>query len=161
MNHIAAPSQNCLYRSFLLSKLCENRKDRGAISSSTASEGTPYTHIHVLTYSYFTVPSSSSHYSFSCRPSTRHVLPPFTCSHLSFGRSFSPPSLLHSTLQRRFPYPIPTLFRSPSHHFLIPPAVSPRSVSHSRKSQSRSLQAFSEESGPWPCLVPLVSMDRA
>jgi len=40
---------------------------------------------------------------------------------------FSPPSLLHSTLHRTFPYPIPTLFRSPCHHFLmLPPRGLPK-----------------------------------
>ena len=137
-----------------LSKPCENRKDRGATSSFTASEGTSYALTHALTHSYFTIPSSS-YYSFFCRPSTRHSRPSNQCasSHLSPGHSFSPPSLLHSTLQRTFPY---------SHTHSLPlakvtisrPATSPRRVSHSMKSQSHSLQAFSEDSGPWPCSVP-------
>ena len=51
----------------------------------------------------------------------RASLPPFVptrSSHLSPGHC-SLPSLLHSTLQRMLPYPISTLFCSPSHHFLM------------------------------------------
>jgi len=140
--HIAALSQNRMYLSFLLSKLCENRKDRGVISPVTAreAEGTSYAHIRAHIHSYFTIPFSPSHYSFSCRPSVHHSRPSHqrACSHLSPGHPFSPPSLLHSTLQRMVPYShshsLP-LAKSQFPHDLHP-AASPRSVSHSRKSQS-------------------------
>jgi len=140
----------------------------GTTSSFTASEGTSYAHIHVLIHSYSTIPISSSHSSFSCRPSTLHSRPSahsyhHASSRLPPGHSFSPPSLLHSTLQRTFPYPIPTLFRSSRPH-IFPhasrPAASLRRASHSRKSQSHIFQVFSEDLGPWPCFVPSVSMYR-
>jgi len=130
----AEPSQTRLYLFFLLPSrfivcgtwqlLCG-----GTTSSFTASEGTPYAHIHVLIPPYqfhlltllsflagpprFTPALNSAH-------SYQHA-----SSHLSPGHSFSPPSLLHSTLQRTFPYPIPTLFRSPRHRFLMLPAPQP------------------------------------
>ena len=168
----AEPSQTRLYLFFLLPSrfivcgtwqlLCG-----GTTSSFTASEGTPYAHIHVLIPPYqfhlltllsflagpprFTPALNSAH-------SYQHA-----SSHLSPGHSFSPPSLLHSTLQRTFPYPIPTLFRSSRPH-IFPhasrPAASPRRTSHSRKSQSHSLQVFSGDLGPWPCFVPSESMCR-
>ena len=111
-----------MYLSFLLSKLCENRKDQGAIFFLHGKRGD-----HLCTYprTYpFLFHRTIFIFSLFILLQALHAsLPPFVPTR--FGYSFSLPSLLHSTLQHMFPYPIPTLFRSPSHYFLITPTPQP------------------------------------
>jgi len=145
VNHIAAPSQNRLYLSFFLSKLCENRRDRGATSSFTASEGTFYALTHALTHSFLL-----TIHSFAGPPRVTpalrtNALPP------TYRLVTPSPRLLSCILlyNVRFPIPYPLSSARQSHHF--PPRNLPKNT---RKPQSHSLQAFSEDSGPWLCSIP-------
>lgn len=123
-------------------------------------QNTPLTHIS--TYSSYPFSRVLSHQIFYfyrlstllSRPLARSSQQ--ASSHLSPGHFCSPPSRLHSTLLRTY--------LIPARHVTFPhascPAASPRRVSHSRKPQSHSLQAFSEVSAQWRCFAPSVSTCR-